>query len=75
MMQSNMEHVLRFYPVWKGILKGQYILCVSNDIISEYREIIAIKTNNRAGYYGYDANGERVYTLTATNSLRTIGGE
>ena len=64
-----------------SILKGQYILCVSNDIISEYREIIAIKTssvvadNNRAGYYGYDANGERVYTLTATNSLRTIGGE
>ena len=35
-----------FYPVWQGILKGQYILCVSNDIISEYREIIAIKTSS-----------------------------
>lgn len=28
-----------------------------------------------AGYYGYDANGERVYKLTATNSLRILGGE
>ena len=27
-----------------------------------------------AGYYGYDANGERVYKLTATNSLRILGG-
>ncbi len=25
--------------------------------------------------YGYDANGERVYKLTATNSLRIPGGE
>ncbi|MBR2195281.1 MAG: putative toxin-antitoxin system toxin component, PIN family [Salinivirgaceae bacterium] len=29
-----------YYPVWKGIRAGQYVLCVSNDIISEYREII-----------------------------------
>ena len=29
-----------YYQVWKGIRTGQYILCVSNDIISEYREII-----------------------------------
>ena len=28
-----------------------------------------------AGYYGYDANGERVYNLTATNLLHTLGGE
>ena len=34
-----------FYPVWQGIRTGRYILCVSNDIISEYREIIAIKTS------------------------------
>ena len=34
-----------FYPVWQGIRTGKYILCVSNDIISEYREIIAIKTS------------------------------
>ena len=34
-----------YYPVWRGILKGKYILCVSNDIIAEYREIIAQKTS------------------------------
>ena len=30
-----------YYPVWKAFLKGQYCLCVSNDIISEYREVIS----------------------------------
>jgi len=35
-----------YYPVWQGIRVGQYILCVSNDIIAEYREIIAQKTND-----------------------------
>jgi len=29
-----------YYPVWKGIRAGQYVLCVSNDIISEYRELL-----------------------------------
>ena len=28
-----------------------------------------------AGYYDYDGNGERLYKLTATNSLRILGGE
>lgn len=32
-----------YYPVWSGIQSGQYILCVSNDIIAEYREIISRK--------------------------------
>lgn len=34
-----------YYPVWSGIQTGRYILCVSNDIISEYHEIIAQKTS------------------------------
>ena len=34
-----------FYPVWSGILTGQYMLCVSNSIIAEYHEIIAQKTS------------------------------
>lgn len=34
-----------YYPVWKGIRTGQYILCVSNDIIAEYREIIEKQTS------------------------------
>ncbi len=34
-----------YYPVWQGIRTGKYVLCVSNDIISEYQEIIAQKTS------------------------------
>ena len=34
-----------YYPVWKGFQTGKYILCVSNDILEEYEEIIAQKTS------------------------------
>ena len=34
-----------YYPVWTGIQTGAYILCVSNDILEEYHEIIAQKTS------------------------------
>ncbi len=35
-----------YYPVWKGLQTGKYILCVSNDILEEYQEIIALKTSS-----------------------------
>lgn len=35
------------YIVWKGLQEGRFVLCVSNDIINEYREIITQKTNPR----------------------------
>ena len=34
-----------FHPVWTGIQTGKYILCVSNDILEEYHEIITQKTS------------------------------
>jgi len=34
-----------YYPVWTGIQNGAYILCVSNEILEEYHEIIAQKTS------------------------------
>ena len=34
-----------FHPVWTGIQTGKYILCVSNDILEEYHEIITKKTS------------------------------
>lgn len=33
------------YRVWKGFQQGRFVLCVSNDILEEYEEIIAKKTN------------------------------
>ena len=33
-----------FWPVWDAFRKGQYVLCVSNEIISEYAEILSLLT-------------------------------
>lgn len=33
-----------FYNVWRGLQEGKYTLCVSNEILEEYEEIIAQKT-------------------------------
>ena len=30
--------------IWRSLLEGKYLLCVSNDILWEYQEIIAQKT-------------------------------
>ena len=35
-----------FYSVWRGLLEGKYTLCVSNEILEEYEEIIAQKTTS-----------------------------
>lgn len=35
----------RYFSVWKSLLEGRYTLCVSNDILEEYHEIISVKTN------------------------------
>ena len=29
-----------YYPIWKGLQKGDYVLCVSTDILEEYAEKI-----------------------------------
>ena len=34
-----------YYPVWKKFQQGEYILCVTNEILEEYQEIIAQKTS------------------------------
>ncbi len=34
-----------YFEVWRGLLQGKYTLCVSNEILEEYEEIIAQKTN------------------------------
>lgn len=34
-----------YYPVWSEFQAGKYILCISNEILEEYEEIIAKKTS------------------------------
>lgn len=45
-----------YHDVWTGLLNGEYELCVSNEILEEYEEIIALKTN----------------TLIASNVIQTL---
>jgi putative PIN family toxin of toxin-antitoxin system len=35
----------KYHSVWTSFLRGEYNLCVSNEIIYEYEEIIARKTS------------------------------
>lgn len=35
-----------YHKVWTDFVYGKYILCVSNEILTEYEEIIARKTNS-----------------------------
>ena len=35
-----------YFNVWGTLQKGEYTLCVSNEILDEYEEIISMKTNS-----------------------------
>ena len=35
-----------YFNVWGALQKGEYTLCVSNEILDEYEEIISMKTNS-----------------------------
>ena len=41
---SSLSRTSDSYDVWKGLFEGRYILCVSNEILMEYQEIIGQKT-------------------------------
>lgn len=38
---SSLSKRGNYYSIWKGFQEGKYILCVSNDILEEYMEIIS----------------------------------
>ena len=40
---SSLSKRGQYYAVWKGLQNGEYILCVSTDILNEYAEIITQK--------------------------------
>jgi putative PIN family toxin of toxin-antitoxin system len=42
---ASLSRHSEYYPVWKGLQTGQYVLCLSNDILNEYEEIIGRKTS------------------------------
>ena len=40
---SSLSRRGQYYPVWKGLQTGQFILCVSTEILEEYAEKITEK--------------------------------
>lgn len=36
-----------YYPVWRDFILGKYCLCVTDDILHEYEEIIAKRTGSQ----------------------------
>ena len=53
-----------YYKVWEDFILGKYILCVSNEIIEEYEEIIASHMSSVAAQVAIEA------ILRANNVLR-----
>ena len=53
-----------YYKVWEDCILGKYILCVSNEIIEEYEEIIASHMSSVAAQIAIEA------ILRANNVLR-----
>lgn len=41
---ASLSRHSKYYPVWSGLQTGKYVLCLSNDILEEYEEIIGVKT-------------------------------
>ena len=42
---ASLSRHSEYYPVWKGLQTGKYVLCMTNDILMEYEEIIGLKTS------------------------------
>lgn len=41
---ASLSRTSRSYSVWRGLHEGRYILCISNEILMEYQELIGQKT-------------------------------
>ena len=33
----------RYYPIWRDFVEGKYTLCITNEILTEYEEILTQK--------------------------------
>lgn len=41
----------KYNKVWRSFLEGQYILCVSNEMLEEYSEVMSRNINSRVSDY------------------------
>ena len=54
-----------YHQVWKSFLAGEYCLCISNDILEEYAEVIARNISINAARY-------IVYAIMERSNVRQI---
>ena len=40
----------KYHKIWTDFLAGKYLLCVSNEILAEYEEILAIHTSQEVAH-------------------------
>ena len=50
----------QYYPIWRDFVDGKYTLCISNDILAEYEEILTQKVGPQIASNIIQAWGERV---------------
>lgn len=43
---SSLKRDSVYYPVWRDFIKGRYCLCVTDEILNEYQEIIEQRTGS-----------------------------
>lgn len=55
----------KYHKVWMSFLAGEYILCISNEIIEEYLEVIARNVNVKVAE-------AIVYTILTRNNVRKL---
>ena len=49
----------RYHPIWQSFMQGDYILCVTTEILEEYEEILARNINLSVAQYIMSALLER----------------
>ena len=53
-----------YHKIWQSFLAGDYTLCISNEILEEYAEVIGRNINNAARYI--------IYAIMERNNVRQI---
>ena len=54
-----------YHRIWKSFLAGDFVLCISNEILEEYAEVIARNISGNLARY-------IVYTIMERNNVRQI---
>ena len=60
----------QYHQVWTDFLAGKYILCVSNEILTEYEEILAQHTSSEVAHNVVEAIARHPQTLYRESYFR-----